>query len=40
MEPEPVYPKNMPLYIGLAVFAGLLLLAVLIIILWKVRSNQ
>ncbi|VDO04188.1 unnamed protein product [Rodentolepis nana] len=38
MELEPVYPKNMPLYIGLAVFAGLLLLAILIIILWKVRS--
>ncbi|VDK35756.1 unnamed protein product [Taenia asiatica] len=37
MEPEPVYPKNMPLYIGLAVFAGLLLLAILIIILWKAK---
>nr|CDS32853.2 integrin alpha ps [Hymenolepis microstoma] len=37
MELEPVYPKNMPLYIGLAVFAGLLLLAILIIILWKAK---
>ncbi|CDS40254.1 integrin alpha ps [Echinococcus multilocularis] len=37
MEPEPVYPKNMPLYIGLAVFTGLLLLAILIIILWKAK---
>ncbi|KAM7541664.1 hypothetical protein Aperf_G00000027885 [Anoplocephala perfoliata] len=37
MEPEPVYPKNMPLYIGLAVFAGLLLLAILIIVLWKAK---
>ncbi|VDD77897.1 unnamed protein product [Mesocestoides corti] len=37
MEPEPVYPKNMPLYIGLAVFAGLLLLSILVIVLWKAK---
>nr|VZI15741.1 unnamed protein product [Spirometra erinaceieuropaei] len=37
LEPAPVYPKNLPLYIGLAAFAGLLLLAILIIILWKAK---
>ncbi|CAL8098555.1 unnamed protein product [Calicophoron daubneyi] len=35
LEPRPIPPKYMSLYIGLAVFGGVLLLAVLVLILYK-----
>ncbi|CAH8552089.1 unnamed protein product [Heterobilharzia americana] len=35
LEPKPIPPKHMALYIGLAVFGGLLLLSILVIILYK-----
>ncbi|KAH8872086.1 Integrin alpha ina-1 [Schistosoma japonicum] len=35
LEPKPIPPKYMALYIGLAVFGGLLLLSILVIILYK-----